>query len=575
MKRSFTVLLLTAALFPSGSVLAAEQESKPTAIEQTAIAMKVTSIPPTIQKKMDKLFALQPAFKQLRIHMSMPDDDNKIFYVSLTDAPNDEALFKGDNIPSNANLVFDLETGELRSFDIQMKEWASEKKPSTKLAKEKAEQFLINWLGAEGRKQFGEPTSHGSGSSTTYDENGNPTTWANLQVEFPLMLNNIPVSGNDFLRINVDAAGHVTRLAYNPPNLKNISIPTIAHIRSAEDMKKQLITSDSLALQYEEEQPEIYSYPPTGTQKTKSVLRYDLMNVYGTFDAQTGKPISSMTGEELKQVSLFFAPWKVVQIHPQGNKLTAHSEKETAEVLSKVFNLDFSQVQLQKPDWPFSTRQEQYPYAHYYGSDQKGSGINITIEKASGLITSAGLDMNAENNRPAAVNKEEAFATALAFIEKYASPTAKELEVQYMIWEEEQPPSWADKENISTFSRNERQNHHFWFQERYEGIPIADRSYSVTVDAVTGKVIGFSLAPYKEKLSLPAPEGITSKEKAAESFMQNKKLKLEYLWPSYFGQKGPAPILTYTWERSENAVDYVDAFTGNYVQVPIERDDEE
>lgn len=66
-----------------------------------------------------------------------------------------------------------------------------------------------------------------------------------------------------------------------------------------------------------------------------------------------------------------------------------------------------------------------------------------------------------------------------------------------------------------------------------------------------------------------------SKEKAVESFLQNKKLKLQYVWPSYFDQQGPAPILTYTWDDSEDVNDYVDAFTGNYVQVPIERNDEE
>ncbi|BAU29026.1 hypothetical protein DFP93_103126 [Aneurinibacillus soli] len=569
MKRSFTALLLTATLLPTGTVLAAEQGNTPTAVEQVAVTSEIAPIPPAIQKTMGKLFALQPAFKQLHIQMSSPNETSKIFSVSLADDSNDGM------IGPSAYLTFDMKTGELRSFDLKIKEWASEKKPSTALAKEKAEQFLISWLGAEGRKQFGEPTSTGSGSSTSYDKDQKPTTWAERRVQFPLVLNNIPVSSREFPCMEVDGAGHVVRFDYNPPNLKNISVPTTDHIRSAEDMKKQLITADNLALQYEEEQPETYGYPQKGTQKTKPVLRYDLLNVYGTFDAQTGKPINSMTGEELKQASPFLAPWKIVHIHPQGNKLITHSEKETAEILSKVFDLDFSQMRIQKSDMPSSTSREQDPYTHYYGSNQKDSSINVSVEKASGLITNASLDINEENNRPATVSKEEAFPTALAFIEKYSSPTAKELEVHYMIFEEEQPPAWADKEKNDTFLRNERKNHHFLFQERHEGIPIMDRSYIVTVDAVTGKVISFSIVPYKEKLSLPVPEGIVSKEKATESFLQNKKLKLEYLWPSYFGQDGPAPILTYRWEHFENAIDYVDAFTGNYVKIPIEWNDEE
>lgn len=77
------------------------------------------------------------------------------------------------------------------------------------------------------------------------------------------------------------------------------------------------------------------------------------------------------------------------------------------------------------------------------------------------------------------------------------------------------------------------------FVECYEGIPVRDRLHTVTVDSATGKIIHFSLDSQKETLSLPAP------------------------------------ILTYTWEDSENAADYVDAFTGNYVKIPIEWNDEE
>ncbi|BAU28771.1 hypothetical protein DFP93_13111 [Aneurinibacillus soli] len=565
MKRSFTALLLAATLLPTGVVLAAEQEHTSATVKQVAGVPEVAPIPPMIQKTMDRLFTLQPAFKQLRIETSTPDKITNTFSISLTDA----------SIGSSGHLTFDMETGELRSFDIQMKEWVSKKKPSTTLAKEKAEQFLISWLGAEGRKQFGEPTSNGSGSSTIYDSDQNPTTWAERQVEFPFLLNNIPVSSREFFRMEVDGVGHIVSFRYNPPNLKNVAIPTATHIRSAEDMKKQLITEDSLALQYVEKQPEKSYSSLKEEQETKLALRYDLLN-YGFFDAQTGKSISTMTGEEIKQDSFFSAPWKVVQIHPQGNKLVAHSEKEAAEVVSKAFNFDFSQIQLQKhDDPPFSRDGQGDPYLNYSWTNAKDISIHANGEKASGWITSASLDISGENSHPATVSKEEAFATALAFIEKYTGPTAKELDVQYATFGLEQPPAWVDKGKLPKFVGNEQENHHFWFFERYEGIPVMERLHMVTVDSATGKIISFSLAPYKETLSLPVPKGVISKEKAAESFLQNKKLKLEYVWPSYFDQLAPAPILTYTWEPSENIDDYVDAFTSNYVQVPIERDDEE
>ncbi|WCN38430.1 YcdB/YcdC domain-containing protein [Aneurinibacillus uraniidurans] len=572
MKRSFTTLLLTAMLLPTGTVLAAEQGNATAAVEQAAVIPEVAPIPPAIQKTMTKLFELQPAFKQLHIHSGAPDETNKTFSVFLTDTPTDETSLKEHPISSSGNLTFDMKTGELLSFSIQMKEWTSEKLPTTRLAKEKAEQFLISWLGAEERKQFGTPTSRSSGS-ITYDSDQKPITWSYRYAEFPVILNNIPVSGFNFVQIKVDSAGRIVGGEFNVPNLKNISTPAIA-VRAADDMKKQLITADSLMLQYVEKQPERYGNYLKEIQEAKPALRYDL-NVYGPFNAQTGKPIHGMTGEELKQNSGSAVPWKVVQIKPQGNKLIAHSEQEAAEVLGNLFNFDFSQMQLQKHDGSTFTSRESSPYSHYFWSDQKGSGINVNIDQTSGLITDASLDINQENNRPATVSKEEAFATALTFIEKYAGPTAKELEVQYHTFEREQPPAWVDKEKAPTFSENEQQKHYFWFQERYEGIPVMGRSYSVTVDAATGKITNFSLAPYQEKLSLPAPEGIVSKEKAAESFLQNNKLKLEYLWPSYFDQPGPAPILTYTWERSGNTDDYVDAFTGNYVRIPIEPYDEE
>ncbi|WCN39630.1 YcdB/YcdC domain-containing protein [Aneurinibacillus uraniidurans] len=548
--------------------MAAEQGNTPATVQQAAVTSEIAPIPPVIQKTMDKLFALQPTFKQLHIQTSNVDETGKIFYISLADNSSEGM------IGSSGHLTFDMETGELRSFTMKIKEWASDKKPSTTLAKEKAEQFITSWLGAEGRKQFGEPTSHGSGSSTTYDKDQKPTTWAERQVEFPLLLNNIPVYSQELLRIEVDGAGHIVRFDYNPYNLKNIAVPTTAHIRSAEDIKNQLITADSLDLKYVEKQPEKYDRYPIEMKETKPALQYNLRN-YGFFDAQTGKTINVMTGEESKETSFFAEPWKVVQIHPQKSKLIAHSEKEAAEVLSKAFNFDFSQMKLQKCDDIPLSREEQDLFVNYSWTNEKGISINASSEKASGWITSASLNISSENSSSAVVSKEEAFATALAFMEKYAGSTAKELQVQYVTFEPEQPPAWVDKEKVPAYVKNERPDHYFVFLERYEGIPVMDRLHTVAVDSTTGKISSFSLDPQKETLSLPMPKGIVSKEKAVESFLQNKKLKLQYIWPSYFDQQGPAPILTYTWDDFGNEADYVDAFTGNYVKVPIEWNDEE
>jgi hypothetical protein len=82
----------------------------------------------------------------------------------------------------------------------------------------------------------------------------------------------------------------------------------------------------------------------------------------------------------------------------------------------------------------------------------------------------------------ATVTKDQALQTALAFLETYAGPTAKQIEWTDYSWKEPDPPSWVDKSKLPEIMSSEPDDYSFFFQEMYQGIPVQDRAYSVTVN---------------------------------------------------------------------------------------------
>ncbi|CEH31907.1 Uncharacterized protein BN1090_A2_04415 [Aneurinibacillus migulanus] len=545
------------------SVLAEEVESGTTqaASAQTAKATETTEaltpIPPTVQKTMDRLFTLQPKLKKLNIITSRSgEEDNQRFLVDLSNRP-EEGIGNSKGY-TDAFLRFDIKTGELLSFGIQATAWASEKLPSRQLAQDTAERFLTEWFGTEGRKQFGKPTGYRGFGSATRNEDGTIVTWRERSVEFPLLLNGIPIEDKG-VRLGVDSFGHITNYSYDPVDVDTTKIPKPDTALPIEEVIKNMTTADSISLNYVKEQP---GKDSEGT-KTKLALRYDL-NDFG-YHAQTGKKVLT---------TVLKTETKIV-LHPKGQTLVARSEEEVKQLLAKLFDINSATGTLsvlQPFDLPW---QKERRYLDYQFNTEDGQvTAGITTDKKTGHVYSVSLSTNKEQKKQAAkITEKQAFTVARDFLETYADSSTTELELQQEIFEEPEIPSWVDKSKLPEMTDDQNDKYQFHFTKLHQGIPVQDQSYQVDIDKQTGKVVYFYLSTPTEKADLPDSQNIVTKEQALATFIKHKPLKLKYIWPWYMEQQASAPLLVYTWDNSDG-FGYVDALTGEYIKEPINQEDE-
>ncbi|MED4731576.1 hypothetical protein P9597_26270 [Aneurinibacillus migulanus] len=567
MKRTLplTALFLSSSLMLTPSVLAEEMESGAQAtstqtVKATETTEALTSIPSAVQKTMDRLFALQPELKKLNIITSESREGNQRFLVGLSDRPEEE-IAKED---ISAYLEFDRNTGDLLSFNIQATAWASEKLPSRQLAQDTAERFLTEWFGTEGRKQFGKSTGYSDSSSATRNEDGSIVSWRTRSVEFPLLLNGIPIE-NKGVRLDVDSFGHITNYSYDLVDVDTTRIPKPDTALPIEEVIKNMTTADSIILNYVKEQPG----KDSEDTKTKRVLRYDLDSRY--IHAQTGKKVDE---KELASVQSKPTETKTV-LHPKGQTLVARSEEEVKQLLAKLFDINSATGTLrvhQPINFPWEKEKR---YLDYRFSAEDGQvTAHVTTDKKTGHVYSASLHTNeGQKKQVARITEEQAFTVARDFLETYADSSTTELELQQKIFEEPEIPSWVDKSKLPEMIDDSNGTYPFYFTKLHQGIPVRDHSYQVDIDKQTGKVVSFYLSNPSEKIELPDSQNIVTKEEALATLIKYRTpLKLKYIWPWYLDQQAPAPLLIYAWDNSDG-FGYVDALTGDYIKGPIEEDE--
>ncbi|CEH31137.1 hypothetical protein AM501_06895 [Aneurinibacillus migulanus] len=564
MKRTLplTALFLSSSLILTPSVLAEEVESgaaqatSTQTVKATETTEALTPIPPAIQKTMDRLFTLQPELKKLNIITSGGREDSQLFLVGLSDRPEEE-IEKED---MSAYLEFDRNTGDLLSFNIRATAWASEKLPSRQLAQDTAERFLTEWFGTDGRKQFGKSTRYSDSSSAARNEDGSIVSWRTRSVEFPLLLNGIPIE-NKGVRLDVDSFGHITNYSYDLVDVDTTKIPKPDTVLPIEEVIKNMTTADSISLNYVKERPR----KDSEDTKTKRVLRYDLDNS-GYIHAQTGKKVlnTGLKPTETKTV-----------LHPKGQTLVARSEEEVKQLLAKLFDINSATgtVRIDQPiDFPWE-KESPYLYYQFYTEDGQVSAYMRT-DKKTGQVYSASLHTNEEQKKQSArITEEQAFTVARDFLETYADSSTTELELQQEIFEEREIPSWVDKSKLPEMTDDLKGKYQFDFTKLHQGIPVRDHNYQVDIDKQTGRVVAFSLSASSEKTELPDSRNIVTKEEALATLIKHKTpLELKYIWPWYLDQQAPAPLLIYAWDHSDG-FGYVDAITGEYIKEPIEEDE--
>jgi len=156
------------------------------------------------------------------------------------------------------------------------------------------------------------------------------------------------------------------------------------------------------------------------------------------------------------------------------------------------------------------------------------------------------------------------------FLQKYLQTGSTEMEMQVSPDAEIKVPDWVDQSKLGVQERP-RPVIAFIFNQVHQGVPVMDRAYSVRVDALTGKIVGF----YNGKgvssvtlpnVALPDNRNVAPVETAKAEFLKQHPPKLVYLWPEYFGQKAPSPVLLYIPKPGIGSGFFVDAFTGKTVK---------
>ncbi|TEB11387.1 hypothetical protein Psfp_03972 [Pelotomaculum sp. FP] len=146
-------------------------------------------------------------------------------------------------------------------------------------------------------------------------------------------------------------------------------------------------------------------------------------------------------------------------------------------------------------------------------------------------------------------------------ITRYLEPGAAELELT-VFPSEENIPAWVDQSKL-TDQMQQRPQFFIQFSETYQGIPVADSSHIVRVDALTGKVTEFGIGSRNTSVTLPDSNDAVTADVAKAEYLNRHPLRLVYIWPKYYEQKAPSPQLVYCPVSGERG--YIDALTGKTV----------
>ncbi|WCK55277.1 hypothetical protein PP175_04650 [Aneurinibacillus sp. Ricciae_BoGa-3] len=571
-KYPFVSALLAASMLPAGSVFAASVSMTPAPAQQvldtkTNISQDFKTVPPLVKATMDKLLKVEP---ELKIASIQTDDSTHSVFIYMSEHPT--ADMNKQHVPdlSNAYIRMDSKTGELLMLNLQIKDWASASLPTISAAKEKAAQFVNQLLATDRKAILGEPESHGSGSSGYQKENKTWVRWAHRDVEFPFLINGIPVTGESAVHVGVDGAGHIVSFRYSLPDIAGLKLNKPSDVLSEEELKKRLITADSLTLNYTAAQPARYS-AENGPENEHPALYYDF-NFFGPIDARTGKPISMMTGNEMK-AGAFQNVLKDVTLTAQGDKLPLiHTEQDAANALKQILQYDVSQLQREEqPEVAPDVQKANDRYIDYGWTNQKDTFVHVTASKKTGQVISLNISQNhnkSNNNKNPDITQEQAYQRASAMLSQYVDPAATNLKVVVLTANpQEDPPTWVDTSKLLEMD-NQNKQYLFLFTELHNGVPVTDRCYTIAVDAATSNVVSLTIPENMDNVELPDTKSIISKEKAAAVFRNQVHFKLQYIWPDYFGQRAPSPILVYMRDSKMPGFSYVDALTGSYTTVP-------
>ncbi|TEB07715.1 hypothetical protein Psch_01270 [Pelotomaculum schinkii] len=582
--KGVVVAVLTAGMLLSATALAAGQDAPVVAreVKGGVESVQVTNgtyplheveLTESQQQAMEKIYQIVPELKELTVE-GVHEGGEDAWGVTLSNRAG-EAV--SGIMCIRASLSFKTGTNELVRFDIRNPDWASLELPPAELAKEKAYEFARQVLGDK-IKDYRMSDGIGFSSGGARDSKGNEINWTEAGVQFERLINGIPML-NSGIRVDVDAAGHVTEyytdgfyqinggIKYEEPDLAAFPSPALAITgEAAEEIFAGLL---EMKLNYVGSFPLQYPKYRSGEVETRPVLMY-APSAYASIDAVTGEPLAGF--QQPPQISL-------VSLTGEGKKLVAATPEEAAALLAAETGMDIAGMKLSGEDEVEESLQPGIKVKTYHLNSEPQTGQDGTPDYSTmrylylrtladtGQVVGFNLQDEAGHGEKATVSRAAAQETAIQFLQRYLDRGAAEMEM-YVSWpQEESIPDWVDRSKLE--GNEQRPEYNFAFTCTHQGIPVSDRGYSVTVDGLTGGITAFHDRNSSSSVTLPDSKNVVTAEAAKAEFLKSHPLRLVYLWPEYYGQKAPEPVLVYMPDHGAG-MEYIDAFTGKTVTAEMD-----
>lgn len=535
----------------------------------TATLVAEVELSESRRQALERIYQIVPELEELSLE-GVHEEGEDAWRAILSDRAGEPASGIGY---VHASLTFENDTGELIWLNIRNPHWASTELPDGDLAQEKAAEFVRQVLG-DRSKDYRMGNGMGSGRSITQDDKGNRIEWAKATVQFERLINGIPFL-NSGIQVGVDAAGHVTeyytedfnRLQDGPKVVK--PDPTVFPAPSLAMPKETAAGLLEMQLSYVGQQPLRYPKPGSGEVETRPVLMY-VPSFYMPIDAVTGQPAADFYGQSV--VSR-------ISLTGEGRQLAAGTPEEAAALVAAETGIDISGMKFNGVEEREEYLEPGKKVKYYAWSSEPQGGpdepeystiryLQINALADTGRIVGFSLQDEAGRGEKGTVTREAAQETAVQFMQRHLDTDVAELEMSvHQIFDEENIPGWVDRSKLEDYQQRPAFN--FTFTRTHQGIPVTDRSYSVTVDGLTGLVTAFHDRNSSSSVILPDSRNAVTAEAAKAEFIKSNPLLLAYLWPEYYGQKAPAPLLVYLPDY-DTGWKYIDALTGKTVTVEID-----
>lgn len=525
-----------------------------------AKSVSVKKLPAEMKRVLDKYIAIFPALKDLKLESAGIESRDSYngaetwnFYLT-NNKRNDDRV--------RADFTVNADSGYLVEFDMNYNVDDDEHdKPISYDEGEKiAEELLSELFGSTEAKKYKAIKSE--------DDKDAEDRYGNLRVmKYQRYINNVPLEGALF-RIVIDPDGQIVEVENDfSHKIKDSGISKPKKLLSESEAKDKFTDLLDMSLLYdktqvieidrsEKDEDEDYA----SRRKTKPVLKYEPA-YNGPIDAAKGDiPADLDLWKDNKDLG------KVISIHPKGKQLKIYSLADAEAFVRDILGIDLSKYELEDNDV------EDGYYSWEIIDEEKGLPEYIEIEvDEHGNLEDLWIDEYSSNDNTK-VTQGQAIEKAVSIAENFADAKTDKLQITDISTPDETPdlPSWVDKDEID-LERFKNDSYTINFSEIYQGVPVADESISVQVNAETGLIEGLNINNSElDNSVLPDNKDTVSKNKAAKAYLNEGPLELTYVWPELVGYRAPKPVLVYKTTLTSEG--YVDALTGEYVKIKINED---